>query len=183
MIIWNHRWEFDKKPEIFFRTLDALHLRKIDFRLALLGENFQTIPKEFIAARERYGDRIVRYGYVQSKAEYREWLRRGTIVVSTAIQENFGISVVEAIRYGCMPLLPDRLSYPEIIPNAFHDDFLYENQEDLFEKLSLFLSEYPRYREKTEQLSDAMACFSWENLIDRYDEELERLANGGRTIG
>ena len=42
--------------------------------------------------------------------------------------------MVEAIRYGCIPLLPDRLSYPEIIPKVFHGDFLYKDQTELVEK-------------------------------------------------
>ncbi len=46
-------------------------------------------------------------------AEYFEWLRKGDVAVSTAIQENFGISAVEAMRMGCAPLLPNRLAYPE----------------------------------------------------------------------
>jgi glycosyltransferase involved in cell wall biosynthesis len=177
IIVWNHRWEFDKNPGDFFDALDAILERGLDFRLALLGENFQKVPKEFIAAQERYPRRIVQYGYVESREEYIEWLRRSSIVISTARQENFGISVVEAIRNGCVPLLPDRLAYPEIIPKAFHSAFLYKNQEDLVEKLCLFISDYPRIQKGSEPLVDAMGRYAWENLIDQYDDELEKLAH------
>jgi glycosyltransferase involved in cell wall biosynthesis len=176
LIIWNHRWEFDKKPGDFFEALDAILERGLDFRLALLGENFQVVPKEFIAARERYRHRIVCYGHEASREKYREWLMQGSIVISTAKQENFGISVVEAIRYGCVPLLPDRLSYPEIIPKAFHSDFLYQNQAELIEKLCFLISNYFQFQIKRQNLSQAMACFAWENMIDQYDEMLEKLA-------
>ena len=121
---WVARWEFDKNPDAFFDALDAVLEDGAEFLLALLGENFQTVPKAFIRARGRYGRRILQYGYVESRAEYIKWLQRGSIVISTAAQENFGISVVEAIRCGCMPLLPARLSYPEIIPNDFHSRVL-----------------------------------------------------------
>jgi len=173
--IWNHRWEFDKGPKEFFNAMDKIIKMGLDFRLALLGENFQAVPKEFIAARERYGDRIVQYGYVGSKQEYREWLMRGSIVVSTAMQENFGISVVEAVRYGCVPILPDRLAYPEIIPDKLHSDLLYRGQDELIEKLSLVIREPSRFQKMVEDLSDRMGDFAWENLIDRYDDELESL--------
>jgi len=176
LIIWNHRWEFDKNPADFFEALDAVLEQGLDFQLALLGENFQKVPKEFIAARERFKNRIIQYGYVESKEEYCEWLVRGAIVVSTATQENFGISVVEAIRHGCIPLLPDRLAYPEIIPGEFHSDVLYKDRNELVEKLCSVISNYEQFREKIEALSNAMARFAWENMIDMYDNELEKLA-------
>ena len=37
LIIWNHRWEFDKNPGDFFDALDAVLERGLNFRLALLG--------------------------------------------------------------------------------------------------------------------------------------------------
>ncbi len=176
LIIWNHRWEFDKNPGDFFRSLDEVLNRGLDFRLALLGENFQKVPKEFITAKDRFRHRIVCYGYEPNREKYREWLMKGSIVISTARQENFGISVVEAIRYGCIPLLPDRLSYPEIIPKAFHSDFLYKDRAELVEKLADLLSNYSRFQVKRQNLSRAMACFAWEHLIDTYDETLKNLA-------
>ncbi len=176
LIIWNHRWEFDKNPGDFFHLLDEVLNGGLDFRLALLGENFQKVPKEFIAAKDRYRHRIVCYGHEPIREKYYEWLMKGSIVISTARQENFGISVVEAIRYGCIPLLPERLSYPEIIPTEFHSDFLYKNQAELIEKLSDLLSNYSRFQEKRQNLSQAMACFAWKNLIETYDEALEKLA-------
>jgi len=176
LIIWNHRWEFDKNSADFFNALDAVLDRGFNFRLALLGENFQMVPKEFIAARKRYQNRVVCYGYEASREKYSKWLMQGTIVISTAKQENFGISVIEAIRYGCIPLLPDRLSYPEIIPEAFHDDCFYQDQTELVEKLCFFISNYPKFQITCQNLSAAMNRFAWENLIDRYDEILEKLA-------
>ena len=176
LIIWNHRWEFDKNPDDFFYALDAVLDRGNNFRLALLGENFQAVPKAFIAARSRYGDRIVQYGYVESRAEYINWLKQGSIVVSTACQENFGISVVEAIRYGCTPLLPARLAYPEIIPHRFHDRVLYQNTDQLVEKLIRRLIDPSGFEDLRRELSKEMAQFAWENLIDRYDAELQKLA-------
>ena len=175
LIIWNHRWEFDKNPGDFFQALDAVLDRGLDFRLALLGQNFQMVPKAFIAAKEHFGARIVQYGYVESREMYRQWLKRGSIVVSTATQENFGISIVEAIRHGCIPLLPHRLSYPEIIPESFHNDFLYKDQNDLVEKLCSVISDPSRHRSEVEKLSHQMGCFSWDKMITEYDEELRCL--------
>jgi glycosyltransferase involved in cell wall biosynthesis len=137
LIIWNHRWEFDKNPEAFFDALDAVLENGAEFRLALLGENFQAVPKAFLRARSRYGRRIIQYGYVESRQEYIQWLQRGDIVISTATQENFGISIVEAIRCGCLPLLPARLAYPESIPDECHS----HSQQACRDHGSIFLGE------------------------------------------
>jgi len=178
LIIWNHRWEFDKNPGDFFDALDAVSGRGLDFRLAILGENFQAVPKVFIAARERFGDRILHYGYVDSKEEYHRWLRRGDIVVSTANQENFGISTVEAIRFGCLPLVPRRLVYPEIIPDRFHPHCLYRSREELVAKLNHLLLNLDSFSALRGELACAMARYAWEHLILRYDGELHALAGG-----
>jgi len=176
LIVWNHRWEFDKNPASFFNALDEVLERGLNFRLALLGENFQVFPKEFIAAKKRFKNQIVCYGYEASKEKYRKWLTQGNIVISTASQENFGISVVEAVRYGCIPLLPDRLSYPEIVPRAFHKDFLYKNQTELVEKLCFLILNYSQLTERQQHLSEAMERFAWGNIIHQYDEILKNLA-------
>ena len=176
LIVWNHRWEFDKNPDDFFQALDTLMENGAAFRLALLGENYQAIPKAFLGARDRYGDRIVQYGYVESREEYVKWLKRGSIVISTARQENFGIAVIEAVRYGCMPLLPARLAYPEIIPKRFHSQVLYKDAGELAEKLIQLIANYSEFETHRRDLSGQMSRFAWENLIDHYDQELEKLA-------
>ncbi|UCG14946.1 MAG: DUF3524 domain-containing protein [Deltaproteobacteria bacterium] len=178
LIIWNHRWEFDKSPETFFAALDSALSAGLEFSLALLGENFQAVPKPFLNARERLKQMIVQYGYEPSKEKYLDWLKAGTVVVSTAIQENFGISVVEAIRHGCFPLLPDRLSYPELIPEAYQQDCLYNGQDELVEKLNALLSGPGEFEDERADLSSCMERYSWELVIDAYDDELDRLAAG-----
>jgi len=177
LIIWNHRWEFDKNPVEFFLALDAVAEAGGAFRLALLGENCQKVPKAFIAARRRYGGRIVQYGFVESRQQYLDWLARGAIVISTAQQENFGIAMVEAIRFGCLPLLPARLVYPEIISVGYQSDVLYSSHQDLVSKLLDRITNFPEYLSLRRRLSGEMARYAWENMIDQYDRELENLAS------
>ncbi len=176
LVIWNHRWGFDKNYEMFFSVLEELNDMGLDFYLALMGENSGVIPEKFKKAEKKFRDRIVQFGYVPLREEYEKWLKRGAVVISTAMQENFGISVIEAIIMGCVPLLPDRLSYPEILPGEFHEHFLYKNRHDLIEKLSMIISDYKGYEEIQGRLAQEMTPFSWEYVINRYDIALERLA-------
>ncbi len=177
LIIWNHRWEFDKRPEVFFHALEFLAEKGIDFRVAILGESYQRIPAVFLKAKEKFGNRIVQYGYVDSRSDYYQWLSKGDIVISTADQENFGISIIEAIRHGCLPLVPSRLSYPEIIPDSFHGSFLYKDQNGFFEKLLAMVLHLKDFSASRKQLSESMMDFAWEKQIVFFDALLENLAD------
>ena len=170
-MIWNHRWEFDKQPAVFFAALRHVQQAGVAFQVALLGENFQKVPQEFVAAREWLGERLVQYGYLPSRAAYSELLARGSVVVSTAIQENFGISVVEAVAAGNHPLLPHRLSYPEIIPAAYHDACLYADDAALADKLMRLLAAPPV--PAPPGLAVAMQRYSWAQLAAAYDALFE----------
>lgn len=175
LIIWNHRWGFDKNHELFFDVLEKLQEQGVNFQLALMGENFGKIPEEFFKARDIFADKIVVFGYVESRTEYTQWLKRGAIVISTADQENFGMSVIEAMIMGCIPLLPNRLSYPEILPEKFHTQFLYKNKYDLLEKLGQIISDVKAYEDIQKQLAREMKSFLWENVVQSYDLALEQL--------
>jgi glycosyltransferase involved in cell wall biosynthesis len=176
LIIWNHRWGFDKNHQLFFSVLEKLQEQEIDFRLALMGENFGKIPKEFFQAQKTFKKEIVVFGYVSSRTEYINWLKEGTIVISTAIQENFGMSVIEAMIMGCIPLLPNRLAYPEILPEEFHKQFLYRNKYDLTEKLTRILIDLKAYKETSRKLAREMESFLWETVAGDYDRVLEQLS-------
>jgi glycosyltransferase involved in cell wall biosynthesis len=175
LIIWNHRWEYDKNPEFFFDALGRLKEKNIPFSLALLGERLDLVPPVFDHAREHFKDELVVCGYVESRDVYQSWLKKGAIVVSCANQENFGIAVVEAVRFGCIPLLPDRLSYPEIMPGDLHPQVLYQTKEDLVGKLADRLLNYEKYLPLQKRLSREMEQFSWQIIVKQYDNALKKL--------
>ena len=173
LIVWNQRWEYDKRPDRFFALLERLHDAELPFRLAVAGENFRNVPEEFEAARARLGDRIVHWGYVESRQAYADLLRRADLVISTADHEFFGISVLEAICAGAYPLLPDRLSYPELLPDALHASCLYADEEDLFEKTMQRLAD-PRPAPPFLR-HHAAEQFDWSSVARRYDDFLSAL--------
>lgn len=169
LILWNHRWEFDKNAGAFFAALAALASRGQEFRLVLLGENSQFVPKPFLEARERFGPRILRYGYVPSRRDYLRWLGRSDIVVSTARQENFGISIVEAIAAGAFPVLPSRLSYPEILPGAADRPCFHATQAQLVSILSGLLERPGTIASGRARRARAMRRFDWSLVAPRLD--------------
>jgi glycosyltransferase involved in cell wall biosynthesis len=174
-VLWNHRWEFDKNPELFFSVLDELDDEGLPFRLILLGECARAVPKPFIRARERYRDRVLAYGFVESREEYRKWLLAADIAVSTADQENFGISMVEAAAAGCIPLLPGRLSYPEIIPEEFHPRVLYRDRGELKKMLGEALRDPREISQSLGGLPASMGRFGWARSGPQYDRYFQDL--------
>jgi glycosyltransferase involved in cell wall biosynthesis len=180
VILWNHRWEFDKQPGVFFEQMYKLAGEGIDFELIILGENFQMHPKEFIEARERLWPRIRQYGFVDSVDDYARYLATSDIVVSTAIQENFGFAIIEAMYCHTLPLLPNRLSYPEILPKKFHDQFLYNDEAELENKLRGLLREYRQLYEVRAEIAQEMAKFDWKQRIEKFDALFEEMGKKGK---
>jgi glycosyltransferase involved in cell wall biosynthesis len=74
------------------------------------------VPPALELFRTRHADRIEHMGYEPDQRRYLERLAACDWVLSTALHEFFGIAVVEALLCGCLPWLPDRLSYPELLP-------------------------------------------------------------------
>ena len=128
VVVWNHRWDREKRADRLFSVLHRLADDGIAFRLALAGENLRVDPQEFDSIRRRLGDRVVHVGTLDRDG-YHRLLAASDVTVSTAEHETFGIAAVEAMTAGCVPLLPDRLSYPEIVPERFHPAVLYAPDE------------------------------------------------------
>jgi len=166
VIVWNHRWEHDKNPEYFFKTLYDLDKKNIDFRLVVMGQSFQRQPAIFAEAQSKLAHKIDHFGFVESREEYIRQLCRADIVISTASHEFYGISVIEAVRAGCIPLLPNRLSYPELFP----PEFLYDEGE-LHSKLILLLED-PGKLDKL-QAKPLTESYSWPVLKEKYIEWFE----------
>ena len=171
-VLWNHRWEYDKNPEEFFEVLFDLQRAGIDFRLMVAGQTFRTCPPIFAAAHKALADKIDHFGYVADRTEYEKILAHADIIVSTARHEFFGLSVLEAVAARCYPLLPNRLSYPELIPAPLRHQHLYHSPAELREKLtSLCLNGVPPLSPK---LYESVTALAWPNLIKRYDQALEK---------
>ncbi len=178
IILWNHRWEHDKDPATFVESMIALADEGYDFQLAITGERFGELPESFKRAQSQLGDRIIQLGFVDSFEEYARLLWRADYVVSTARQEFFGLSVCEAIYCGCIPILPDRLNYPDLITEEFKPYCLY--QRDRLKAQMRFHLEGELGLDTT-ALRDKIADFDWRLIAPRYDEAVAALVNRHRA--
>lgn len=180
LILWNHRWEYDKQPAEFFRALWQLAAEGIDFEVAVLGETFRRRPQIFEQARQQLGRRLIHFGYVESFEAYVGWLWRADILPVTALHDFFGASVVQAIYCNCHPLLPQRLAYPEHLPGADHADFFYTDFDDLLARLRDLLGR-PAERDLRSARS-AVAHYDWQIMAGRYDDALAAITAPGGGV-
>ena len=171
-ILWNHRWEFDKNPTEFFKALKIIKEKNIPFRLNLIGRRSLKAPEIFVQAMEDFKEEIINGKEVSSYSEYLKILRESDIIPVTSHQEYFGISTVEAICSGIVPLLPNRLAYPELVPSELHSGFLYQTFEEYLEKLEgLLTKDLPSIN----HLINHCQQYDWSKMIVKYDQKLLEL--------
>ena len=137
LILWNHRWEYDKAPDLFADAMIELADKGAEFRLALLGPRHDRTPSALERLRHSLGKRIVVDGRLPEQ-EYKKVLGRAGIVVSTALHEFQGLSVMEAVSAGVRPLVPDALCYPEQYAPLYR--YRAGDREALVEKLTDWLT-------------------------------------------
>ncbi len=176
-ILWAARWEHDKNPDDFFAALRILVDQRVDFRVSVIGEQFREYPAVFDSACDEFRGRIDRWGYQESRGDYVAALTEADVFVSTANHEFFGISAVEAIAAGAYPLLPKRLSYPEILQGVENADvFFYDGSpERLAAKLSELAARLPEgelWCGTGNEPALAVDRFHWERVAPDLDRAL-----------
>ncbi len=171
VVLWNHRWEYDKGPEAFFQALFQLAEEGIAFRVVVLGEAFARTPAIFAKAREKLADRILHWGFVSSRQEYVQWLWRADLLPVTSQQDFFGISVLEAVWCGCRPLLPKRLAYVEHFPQPEFEPLFYENDEAFLPRLRQLLQQWhiDTQQHWPAKCRCAIAHYDWSVQAPAYD--------------
>lgn len=169
LILWNQRWEYDKNPEQFFEAIHQLDQNHIPFQLALCGQKYGKRPKVFDQAIHQLKHRIIHVGHAP-QTDYHRLLWQANITLSTAYHEFFGISIVEAIACQTFPLLPNRLSYPEIIPATHQEECLYNDPTTLQQKLEQAITTPHKTAQIAYTLSQNTKQFHWPNLAPKYDQ-------------
>ena len=176
LVLWNQRWDHDKNPKAVFNSLGRLAEEGVPFAVAVAGENERVDPREFTEAQDHLGDRVVQFGFL-ARSDYVDLLGRSDVVVSAAHHEFFGVAVVEALAAGCVPVLPDRLSYPELVGDwagvALYPD------GGLTDRLREVLTDLDNWRDQVTGLDEDIRRFDVRTVVVDYDDRLEALAAGG----
>ncbi len=181
VVVWNQRWEFDRNPSMFFRIMNRLDDAGCQFDLILAGDSSFEKPVEFERAQKRYGDRVIHYGFVRDHDEYSRLLHRGDVVVSTSDYEFFCLAIMEAVYCGCHPVLPRRLTYPELIPRNLHEPLLhapifYDDEDHLFRNMKRILDGDVKLLPES-SLKQVNRSMDWSVMATHYDLLFEEVVS------
>ncbi len=196
-ILWNHRWEFDKQPEVFFAALRRLKKSGVKFGLHVVGQVFRQSPDCFETAKIEFESQIETWGY-QQRAKYQEVLVGADIVVSTAWHDFQGLSMLEAMASGCIPIAPNRVAYPEYIskeqlyrtdvPTGTESHQLFDKLKQTIDRIK---NDFLTGTTKASQLAHncgvspeiKLSHYSEIFLVDRYRSEIGQLISLNKNSG
>ncbi|WP_296063173.1 DUF3524 domain-containing protein [uncultured Amphritea sp.] len=178
-LIWNHRWEFDKGPEQLLHAVQGLCDAGLDFRLDVVGQQFRNVPEAFRKIEQLLGPRTGHWGFVESVAEYRKLLQQADIVLSTALHDFQGIAVLEGVAAGAVPVVPNRLAYPELFPAGY----CYNSGDGETDSLVEAVSRYAEARQAGHSIpAPDISALSWSVMAESYDGLFNRVANMDTNI-
>lgn len=166
-VVWPHRWEHDKHPEAFFAACEALAAEGLHFEVAVAGQSFRETEDLIARAASSLGSRLVHLGEPGSRSAYAELLASSDIAVSTAQNEFFGLAMMEAAYAGCLPLVPERLAYPEL----YRPEHRYASTDELVARLRSAIIGRPA----PGSARDIAVAFTFEALVPRYAAAFRRI--------
>jgi len=161
--LWSHRWAYEKGVEDFAAALRQLHAEDLPFYVILAGDPWNHADLRASLAVE-LGERVLSVGNL-SGADYVEALRRADVMVACSLNEPLGVSMLEAMYMGCLPILPNRGSFPVILPPEHHDLLYDGSREQLIERMRQAVL-HPIYRP---ELSAVAAAYDWAQVVKDYD--------------
>jgi len=116
-IVWNHRWEYDKGPERLLAFVKEVIAQDLIIELNIVGERFRNSPKAFdeieLLLKNNPQQQLKQFGFIESYQKYLKLLEESDFVLSTSLHDFQGLSVLQAVAKGCLPLVPNRMAYPQ----------------------------------------------------------------------
>ena len=77
---------------------------------------------------------------------------------------------MEAIYCNTWPILPNRLTYPELIPAELHHEHIYLDNENLFKKITWALDNINTIRNS--KISKVAEKYNWKEMAKVYDRAI-----------
>tara|TARA_Y100000589_G_C27190521_1_gene644607 strand:+ start:799 stop:1857 length:1059 start_codon:yes stop_codon:yes gene_type:complete len=162
-LLWNHRWEHDKNPELFIEGLEFLKKKLISFKLIILGKGTEKREvKSFF--RNNFSNELLHCGFVETRKDYTNLISEATHIPVTSKHDFFGLSLAEAMSYGCFAILPNHQAYPEHLVENELSGVVYNFPNGYFDTLERSIS--------NESQPNVNEGFFFEQVINKWIELL-----------
>lgn len=88
----------------------------------------------------------------KNKEEYHALLAKAKYSISFARQETFGISMIESALSGCVPIVPDGLSYKELYSGIFRYNPMQKYRPSIYAEIFDMVQDFENNREWSEKM-------------------------------
>ncbi|MFW6116412.1 MAG: glycosyltransferase family 4 protein [bacterium] len=171
LLLYVGRLATNKRVDNLIRALGALRQLDHNARLALVGPDFDGLrPQlEALAASQSVADAVTFVGRVP-ESELAYWLGRAHLFVSASEYEGFGISVLEAMSAGTVPVvnpLPSFEGFIDDASNGFFTNFDHPGRAAgvLARVLQMDLETLTTIGQRAKQTAQR---YAWENVVHQW---------------
>jgi len=116
-------------------------------KLVIIGDLDRT-GMETLRALKDIGAEFEYLGYVSGERKA-EVLRRCAVYINLAVNESFGITIVEALAAGCVPIAHNSGGVPEYLPSYLQ----YSTPHEAAEKAALYLDNTPSLKKELRNIA------------------------------
>lgn len=131
IVVFPHRLDSEKQPQLFDRMKKILEKKYPDWK--------------FVKTKD----------ITKTKEAYFQLLGKAKIAVSFAKQETFGYAMLESVANGCIPIVPNDLSYASM---PIYNGFRYQDFNDAVNMVSRHIRDY-------KQTQIDLSCYEPKNVI------------------
>jgi len=134
--------------------------------ISVARDNVQKVTSEIEYAVEKLLGRKIHRKKHRTWKGYYKYIAESKIMLITSKEETFGYSTMEAIINGCIPIAPNKFSYPELLPRKY----LYNDEVEL-EHILFWALENGNYYKVPELLN--------KNLVDNFYKNVANIMKEG----
>jgi len=117
-------------PDSILKPIRLNNIRPIDL-VSVCRPSIQKVNKKLEKKVERALGKKIYREEVNTWNDYNILLGNSKVMISSSKEDTFNLTILDAIKCGCVPMVPDSLCFPEILP----DYWRYKDADDLITKL------------------------------------------------
>jgi len=161
IIVYSHRFDKEKRPDVFIDIMEELWEMRQDFKVI-----FTTSRPTFRSNDPRLIDKLMASNFNfeiaagLSKGEYYKILSQAKLMMSTTIEEYFGLCVQEAMMFETPVIVPDDFSHPYLLQGNMN--FMWNTRQEALMMADAYLDNSPNIQ----YLYDEQVSY-WANSIER----------------